>query len=141
MQPKIVEGHQHRIVVKVYTWIEQKEQKNWHNLICIDDDDSSRDTPDELPVGGRLRDFSSSPLNSPQDEDDDNTNSRHGNIRAQRLIQSIKRIKKANGGALFWEGWMIYTTDKDVITEKRYYWRVDASYVNIFLFLNIIFSI
>jgi hypothetical protein len=103
--------------------------------IWIDDDDSPRETTDDLAVGGRLRDLSSSPINFPQDEDDDNNNnnnehSRHGNIRAQRLIQSIKRIKKADGGALFWEGWMVYTTDKDLLTEKKYYWRVDASYVH-----------
>ena len=75
-----------------------------------------------------MREFSSSPINFPQDEEEDNENSGHGNIRAQRLIQSIKRIKKANGGALFWEGWMIHTTEKDLSTEKQYYWRVDASY-------------
>ena len=57
--------------------------------------------------------------------------SRHGNIRAQRLIQSIKRVKKASGEALFWEGWMVYTIEKEPLTEKRYYWRVDASYVEI----------
>ena len=96
----------------------------------IDDEDSSRETSDDLAVGGRLRDLSSSPITIPGDEDEDNDNSRHGNIRAQRLIQSIKRIKKADGGALFWEGWMIHTTDKDLLTEKKYYWRVDASYVH-----------
>lgn len=96
----------------------------------IDDEDSSRETSDDLAVGGRLRDLSSSPITIPVDEDEDNENSRHGNIRAQRLIQSIKRIKKADGGALFWEGWMIHTTDKDLLTEKKYYWRVDASYVD-----------
>lgn len=58
--------------------------------------------------------------------------SRHGNIRAQRLIQSIKRVKKASGEALFWEGWLVYTTEKEPLTEKRYYWRVDASYVLFF---------
>jgi hypothetical protein len=36
-------------------------------------------------------------------------------------------VKKANGGALFWEGWLVHTTDKEPLTEKRYYWRVDAS--------------
>lgn len=74
--------------------------------------------------------MSSSPINLPHDDDDDNETARHANIRAQRLIQSIKRIKKADGGALFWEGWMIHTTDKDVLTEKKYYWRVDTSYVH-----------
>jgi hypothetical protein len=74
--------------------------------------------------------LSPSPINLPQDEEDETETSRHGNVRAQRLIQSIKRIKKANGGALFWEGWMIHTTDKDLSTEKPYYWRVDASYIN-----------
>jgi NADH:ubiquinone oxidoreductase subunit len=39
-------------------------------------------------------------------------------------------VKKASGGALFWEGWMVHTTDKEPLNEKRYYWRVDASYVN-----------
>ncbi len=102
----------------------------------IDDDDLLREPTDDLAAGGGFRDLSSSPINFPQEEEDgENENSRHGNIRAQRLIQSIKRIKKANGGALFWEGWMIHTTDKDLSTEKRYYWRVDASYRNkIFLF-------
>jgi len=38
-------------------------------------------------------------------------------------------VKKANGGALFWEGWMVHITDKEPLNEKRYYWRVDASYV------------
>ena len=99
------------------------------NIIRLDEEDSSRETTDDLAVGGRLRDLSSSPITIPADEDEDNENSRHGNIRAQRLIQSIKRIKKADGGALFWEGWMIHTTDKDLLTEKKYYWRVDASYV------------
>jgi hypothetical protein len=102
----------------------------WLSFCWIDDDDLLRETTDDLAVGGRLRELSSSPLNFPQDEDDDNENSPHGNIRAQRLIQSVKRIKKADGGALFWEGWMIHTTDKDLLTEKKYYWRVDASYVN-----------
>jgi hypothetical protein len=112
----------------------------------IDDNDLLRETTDDLAVGGQLRDLSPSPINFPQDEDDDIENSsRHGNIRAQRLIQSIKRTKKANGGALFWEGWMIHTTDKDLLIEKKYYWRVDASYVNknknfffrIFIFLDL----
>ena len=100
-------------------------------IVCfgVDDDDLSRETTDDLAVGSRLRDLSSSPINISQDEDD-TENSRHGNIRAQRLIQSIKRIKKAHGGALFWEGWMIHTTDKDLTTEKRYYWRIDASYIS-----------
>ncbi len=99
-------------------------------IFSIDDDELLRDATDDLAVGGRLRDLSSSPTNFPQDEEDDNESFRHGNIRAQRLIQSVKRIKKADGGALFWEGWMIHTTDKDLLTEKKYYWRVDASYVN-----------
>ena len=81
-------------------------------------------------VNTRLRDLSSSPINCPPDEDDVIDPVRHANIRAQRLIQSIKRIKKADGGALFWEGWMIHTLDRDSSTEKRYYWRVDASYVD-----------
>lgn len=38
-------------------------------------------------------------------------------------------MKKASGGALFWEGWMVHSTDKEPLNEKRYYWRVDASYV------------
>ncbi|CAF2954888.1 unnamed protein product [Rotaria sp. Silwood2] len=99
-----------------------------------DDDDSARETTDDLAVGGRLRDLSASPINLPENDDDDNGNefslslfSRHGNIRAQRLIQSIKRVKKASGGALFWEGWMVHTTDKEPLNEKTYYWRVDAS--------------
>lgn len=82
-----------------------------------------------------MRDLSASPINLPENDDDDETDpssssslfARHGNVRAQRLIQSIKRVKKASGGALFWEGWMIYTTEKEPLTEKRYYWRVDAS--------------
>ncbi len=104
--------------------------KEW-SFPSIDDDDGSRESTDDLAVGGRLRDLSSSPINFPQEEEDDSVNPRHGNVRAQRLIQSIKRIKKADGGALFWEGWMIHTTDKDLLTEKKYYWRVDASYVKI----------
>ena len=101
----------------------------------IDDDDSKRETADDLAVGGRLRDLSASPINVPENDDDENDPSsllfvRHGNVRAQRLIQSIKRVKKASGGALFWEGWMIHTTEKEPLTEKRYYWRVDASYVS-----------
>lgn len=94
-----------------------------------DDDDIGRETHDELTVNTRLRDLSSSPINCPENEDEENhsDSSRLGNIRAQRLIQSIKRTKKASGGALFWEGWMVHTTDKDLTTEKRYYWRVDAS--------------
>jgi len=102
----------------------------------IDDDDSTRETADDLAVGGRLRDLSASPINLPENDEDENESStsyslfaRHGNVRAQRLIQSIKRVKKANGGALFWEGWMVHTTDKEPLNEKRYYWRVDASYV------------
>jgi protein kinase D len=96
-----------------------------------DDDDSTRETTDDLAVGGRLRDLSASPINFLEDEDT-NENSRHGNIRAQRLIQSIKRIKKADGGALFWEGWMVHTTDKDLLAEKKYYWRVDASFITMY---------
>ena len=76
-----------------------------------------------------MRDLSSSPVPFPDNDDDDTDPSRHGNVRAQRLIQSIKRTKKASGGALFWEGWMMHTTEKDPLTEKKYYWRVDASYV------------
>lgn len=102
---------------------------NANRINNLDDDDSSRETSDDLNVGNQLRDVSSSPINLPHDDDEDNENSRHANVRAQRLIQSIKRIKKADGGALFWEGWMIYTTDKDLLTEKKYYWRVDTSYV------------
>ena len=91
-------------------------------------------TTDDLAVGGHLRDLSISPINVPEHDEDDNELamslfSRHGNIRAQRLIQSIRRIKKASGGALFWEGWMVHTTDKEPLNEKIYYWRVDASYV------------
>jgi hypothetical protein len=93
----------------------------------IDDDDMARESNDELNVAGRLRDLSSSPIHFPENDDDENDSARHGNVRAQRLIQSIRRTKKASGGALFWEGWMIHTTDKDLLTEKRYYWRVDAS--------------
>ncbi|CAF3856809.1 unnamed protein product, partial [Rotaria magnacalcarata] len=98
----------------------------------LDDDDSTRETTDELTVGGHVRDLSASPINLPENDDDENDSSlsllsRHGNIRAQRLIQSIKRVKKASGGALFWEGWMVHTTDKEPLNEKRYYWRVDAS--------------
>ena len=70
-----------------------------------------------------------SPVNCPDHDEEDEDNARQGNIRAQRLVQSIKRTKKASGGALFWEGWMIFTTDKDLTTEKQYYWRVDASFV------------
>ncbi|CAF2066108.1 unnamed protein product [Rotaria magnacalcarata] len=97
-----------------------------------DDDDSTRETTDELTVGAHVRDLSASPINLPENDDDENDSSlsllsRHGNIRAQRLIQSIKRVKKASGGALFWEGWMVHTTDKEPLNEKRYYWRVDAS--------------
>lgn len=106
--------------------------------MCVDDDDSARETADDLAVGGRLRDLSASPINLPENDDEENESSssattslftRHGNVRAQRLIQSIKRVKKASGGALFWEGWMVHTTEKEPLTEKRYYWRVDASYV------------
>ncbi|UJR38292.1 hypothetical protein I4U23_030962 [Adineta vaga] len=97
-----------------------------------DDDESSRETSDDLTVGNHLRDFSSSPINCPPDEDEDGENVHHANIRAQRLIQSIKRIKKADGGALFWEGWMIHITEKDPLTEKRHYWRVDASYITMY---------
>ncbi|CAF3507323.1 unnamed protein product [Rotaria sp. Silwood1] len=107
---------------------------SYNNNNEIDDDDSTRETTDDLAVGGRLRDLSASPINLPDNDDDDNGNefsmslfSRHGNVRAQRLIQSIKRVKKASGGALFWEGWMVYTTDKEPLNEKTYYWRVDAS--------------
>ena len=75
-------------------------------------------------------DISSSPINVPHDGDPCG-HSHYKNIRAQRLVQSIKRTKKANGGALFWEGWMIHTTNIDLSTEKKYYWRVDASYVTI----------
>ncbi|CAF5203385.1 unnamed protein product, partial [Rotaria magnacalcarata] len=71
-----------------------------------DEDDASRETTDDLAVVEKLQSLSASPTNVQADEDDDNENSRHGNIRAQRLVQSIKHIKKANGGALFWEGWM-----------------------------------
>jgi hypothetical protein len=104
-----------------------------------DDDDSTRETTDDLAVGGRLRDLSASPINLPENDDDENESSssllfaRHGNVRAQRLIQSIKRVKKASGGALFWEGWMVHTTDKEPLNDKRYYWRVDASYVFFYL--------
>lgn len=103
------------------------------NNRCVDnDDDSTRETADDLAVGGRLRDLSASPIHLPENDDEENQSStslftRHGNVRAQRLIQSIKRVKKASGGALFWEGWMIHTTEKEPLTEKRYYWRVDAS--------------
>lgn len=97
------------------------------NLDSLDDEEIGRDTHDELTAGTRLRDFSSSPVNGLENEEDDHDQARLGNIRAQRVIQSIKRTKKANGGALFWEGWMVHTTDKDPNTEKRYYWRVDAS--------------
>ncbi|CAF1047019.1 unnamed protein product [Rotaria sordida] len=104
-----------------------------------DDDDSIRSSTDDLAIGGRLRDLSVSPINLPENDDDDNGNesslslfSRHGNIRAQRLIQSIKRVKKASGGALFWEGWMVHTTDKEPLNEKTYYWRVDASYLTMY---------
>lgn len=110
--------------------MEENLREEFVESFVIDDEDSSRETSDDLAVGGRLRDLSSSPITIPADEDEDNDSSRHGNIRAQRLIQSIKRIKKADGGALFWEGWMIHTTDKDLLTEKKYYWRVDASYVH-----------
>ena len=85
-----------------------------------------------MAVGGRLRDLSASPINFPENEDSHDENSlspfsRQGNVRAQRLIQSIKRVKKASGGALFWEGWMVHTTEKEPLLEKRYYWRVDAT--------------
>lgn len=83
-----------------------------------------------------MRDLSASPINHPENDEEENDSStstslftRHGNVRAQRLIQSIKRVKKANGGALFWEGWMVHITEKEPLNEKRYYWRVDASYV------------
>lgn len=79
-----------------------------------------------------MRDLSASPINLPETNEEENESSlftRHGNVRAQRLIQSIKRVKKGNGGALFWEGWMVHTTEKEALNEKRYYWRVDASYV------------
>ena len=103
-------------------------------LFSIDDDESTRETTDDLAVGGRLRDLSVSPINLPENDEEENESSsslfaRHGNVRAQRLIQSIKRVKKASGGALFWEGWMVHTTDKEPLNDKRYYWRVDASYV------------
>jgi hypothetical protein len=105
-----------------------------YDLKDLDDDDSIRETADDLAVGGRLRDLSASPINLPEHDEDENESStssslfsRHGNVRAQRLIQSIKRVKKACGGALFWEGWMVHTTDKEPLIEKRYYWRVDAS--------------
>jgi hypothetical protein len=117
-----------------------KVTKNCRGLVMQinspDDDDSTRETTDDLAVGGRLRDLSASPINLPENDEDENESSssslfaRHGNVRAQRLIQSIKRVKKASGGALFWEGWMVHTTDKEPLTEKRYYWRVDASYVS-----------
>lgn len=101
-------------------------------FLSSDDDDSTRETADDLAVGGRLRDLSASPINLPENDEEDNNESlsafaRQGNVRAQRLIQSIKRIKKASGGALFWEGWLVHTTEKEPLTEKRYYWRVDAS--------------
>ncbi|CAF3993640.1 unnamed protein product, partial [Rotaria sordida] len=97
-----------------------------------DDDDSLGETKDDLAIASKSQDLCVSPINSPQDEDDDNENPRHGNIRAQRLIQSIKRIKKADGGALFWEGWMIHTTDQDLLIEKKYYWRVDTSCITMY---------
>jgi hypothetical protein len=117
-----------------------KRNAHAHVYSCykIDDDDSIRETTDDGASSGRLRDLSSSPINFPENDEDGNDSSstssslffsRHGNVRAQRLIQSIKRVKKASGGALFWEGWMIHTTDKEPLNEKRYYWRVDASYV------------
>ncbi|CAF3441433.1 unnamed protein product [Rotaria sp. Silwood1] len=113
-----------------------KAMKNCRGMSILnsnqDDDDALRETTDDLAVARKSSDLSASPLNSPQDENDDNENSRHGNIRAQRLIQSIRRTKKANGGALFWEGWMIYTTDKDLLIEKKYYWRVDASCITMY---------
>ncbi|CAF2490237.1 unnamed protein product [Rotaria sp. Silwood2] len=110
-----------------------KAMKNCRGTpIQNNDDDSLREATDDLAAGGKSSDLSVSPINSPQDEDDDNENSRHGNIRAQRLIQSIKHIKKADGGALFWEGWMIHTTDKDLLLEKKYYWRVDASCITMY---------
>ncbi|CAF3987019.1 unnamed protein product [Rotaria magnacalcarata] len=97
-----------------------------------DEDDASRETTDDLAVVEKLQSLSASPTNVQADEGDDNENSRHGNIRAQRLVQSIKHIKKANGGALFWEGWMVHTTDKEILTEKQYYWRVDASCITMY---------
>ena len=103
----------------------------------LDDEEGGRGSNDDLQVTGRLRDLSSSPIHFPDHEDEDSeATPRHGNVRAQRVIQSIKRTKKASGGALFWEGWMVHTTEKDATTEKRYYWRVDASYV-LLLFLRI----
>ena len=101
-------------------------------LTSSDDDDSKRETADDLAVGGRLRDLSASPINLPEGDEDEADGSlslftRHGNVRAQRLIQSIKRVKKASGGALFWEGWMVHSSEKEPLMEKRYYWRVDAT--------------
>lgn len=94
-----------------------------------DEEETNRETNDELNVTGRNRDLSSSPIHFSEQDDDESQISRIGNVGAQRLIQSIKRTKRANGGALFWEGWMIFRTNKDFNTEKRYYWRVDASWV------------
>ena len=65
-----------------------------------DDDNSPRETTDDLAVGGRLRDLSVSPINLPENDEDENESSssalfaRHGNVRAQRLIQSINVLKK-----------------------------------------------
>ena len=98
----------------------QTERRPHHNsfLSAVDDEES-------------LRDRSPSPGNVPDNDEEDVESislfSRHGNVRAQRLIQSIKRVKKASGGTLFWEGWMIHSTDKEPLCEKRYYWRIDAS--------------
>ncbi|CAF1224998.1 unnamed protein product [Adineta ricciae] len=105
-----------------------------------DDDNISRETTDDLTISGRYRDLSPLPMNIADNDDDDvectsttsSLFSRHGNIRAQRLIQSIKRVKKASGEALFWEGWMVYTIEKEPLTEKRYYWRVDASSITMY---------
>jgi hypothetical protein len=119
------------------------EGKPMMSSLVDDDDESKREsTSDDVAVVAvatcnttvvsQSRDLSTSPVNVPENDDDDNESSssvltRHGNVRAQRLIQSIKRVKKANGGALFWEGWMVHTTEKEPLQEKRYYWRVDAS--------------
>ncbi|CAF1111315.1 unnamed protein product [Adineta steineri] len=106
--------------------------------MSADDDDVSRDTTDESVASGRFRDLSSSPINVPDNDEDEYSSTpslflRHGNIRAQRLVQSIRRVKKASGGALFWEGWMVYTIEKEPLNEKRYYWRVDASSITMYL--------
>ncbi|XP_065562821.1 serine/threonine-protein kinase D1-like isoform X2 [Artemia franciscana] len=53
------------------------------------------------------------------------------NIPLQRVVQSVKHIKKIDASTILKEGWMVHFTNTDH-TRKRHYWRLDPTSVTLY---------